>query len=85
MLTTLQVRTILRNANITPRYTNKTKGHSGNVRRVKAYLPRELSETTKFLILHSLVDLGISLSNIKLLPPSYAANRPSIIITCALA
>lgn len=85
MLTTQQVRNVLRANNITPRYTNKTTGHTGKVRRVKAYLPRDLSETAKFALLNRLVECSISLSEIKLLPPSFAGNRPSLVITCALA
>ena len=37
LLTTTQVRNIMRANGGTPEYTNKTAGHTGNVRRVKAY------------------------------------------------
>lgn len=85
MLTTQQVRNVLRANNITPRYTNKTTGHTGKVRRVKAYLPRDLSETAKFSMLHRIVESGVSLLDIKIMRPSFKGNRPSLIITCALA
>ena len=37
LLTTIQVRDIMHRNGGHPAYTNKTKGHTGNVRRIKAY------------------------------------------------
>ena len=37
LLTTTQVRNIMRANGGEPRYTNKTTAHKGNIRRVKAY------------------------------------------------
>lgn len=37
LLTTLAVRWVMRVYGAKPLYTNKTKGHTGNVRRVKCY------------------------------------------------
>jgi hypothetical protein len=37
MLTTTQVRAIMRENGGFPAYTNKSAGHTGNIRRVKAY------------------------------------------------
>ena len=37
LLTTTQVRNIMRSEGGEPRYTNKTTGYTGNIRRVKAY------------------------------------------------
>lgn len=37
LLTTTQVRAIMRENGGFPEYTNKSAGHTGNVRRVKAY------------------------------------------------
>lgn len=43
MLTTIEVRDIMRKAGRDAEYiyTNKTKGHTGNERRVKCYFPDE--------------------------------------------
>ncbi len=37
LLTTTQVRALMRTYGGEPLYTNKTTGHTGNIRRVKAY------------------------------------------------
>lgn len=37
LLTTVQIRKIMRANGLRPAYTNKTTGHDGNIRRVKCY------------------------------------------------
>lgn len=73
---TIEARDALRSAGFTPIYTNKSAGHKGNERRVKAYIGR-----------NSDVDMlrqMVGFANVKLPSnPSYSG-RHSVTVKCFL-
>lgn len=78
LLTTLQVRTIMRANGLQPAYTNKTTGHRGNDRRVKAYTPRGKYN------LQALRD-KCGAENVTITNGSDYRNWPGITVKCVLA
>ena len=77
MITTIQVRSIMRNHSITTIYTNKNK----NSHTVKCYMPRD-SVIAQALLKD--IEQHVSADNIKISDISYH-QIPSIIVTCIKA
>ena len=77
LLTTKQVRTIMLNNGGCPAYTNKTTGHTGNNRRVKAYY-RGNSKMLNALI------LACGKENVKLTAGNGWSRARGVTVRCVL-
>ena len=83
MLTTKQVRNIMRNhlTSTYGLYTNKTTGDTSNIRRVKCYMPRDTREATKLI---NALKKAAGAENVKLTSGEVAYSRgcPGITVRC---
>jgi hypothetical protein len=83
MLTTKQVRNIMRNhlTSTYGLYTNKTTGDTTNIRRVKCYMPRDNREATKLI---NALKKAAGADNVNLTSgeATYGYGRPGITVRC---
>ena len=77
LLNTKQVRAIIRANGGTPLYTNKTKGHTGNIRRVKCYFDGNAD-------LLAALDKASGIRNVNWIMNNRYAHHTAITIKCVL-
>lgn len=80
LLTTTQVRAIMRTHGGEPLYTNKSLGHTGNIRRVKAYYFNNKEDRTMLRVLNK----ACGRENVTVTEGSDQHGVPGITVKCVL-